>query len=83
MGNDEFLSTSQVAERLGVSRQRALELITSGRLAAQKVGNSYIVRASDLESLELLKPGRPPKTPKVLQTEKASRKATKKGGRKG
>lgn len=77
MKNDDFLSTSQVADKLGVTRQRALELIVSGRLPAQKVGNSYIVRASDVDSLELLKPGRPPKP----KDEKAS-KVNKKGGKK-
>lgn len=58
---DKLLSTAEVATHLGVTRQRVLELITDQRLAAIKVGRSYVVRAGDVASLELLKAGRPPK----------------------
>lgn len=59
---DKLLSTADVAAQLGVTRQRVLELITDERLPAMKVGRSYVVRASDLSSLELGKVGRPPKS---------------------
>jgi excisionase family DNA binding protein len=59
---DKLLSTADVATQLGVTRQRVLELITGERLPALKVGRSYVVRASDLSSLELGKVGRPPKS---------------------
>jgi excisionase family DNA binding protein len=63
MGNepDKLLSTAEVATRKGVTRQRVLELITEGRLPAFKVGRAYVIRADDAASLELGKPGRPPK----------------------
>ena len=41
MGADELLSTAEAGARLGVSRQRVLELIADGRLPARKVGRSY------------------------------------------
>ncbi len=58
---DKLLSTAEVAEHLGVTRQRVLELITGERLAAIKVGRAYVVRSGDLSSLSLGKAGRPPK----------------------
>jgi excisionase family DNA binding protein len=59
-GDNELLSTAEAGERLGVTRQRILELITAGRLPARKVGRSYVVRAGDVSSLERNKVGRPP-----------------------
>jgi excisionase family DNA binding protein len=58
---DKLLSTAEVAARLGVTRQRVLELITGERLPAMKVGRAYVVRGGDLSSLSLGKAGRPPK----------------------
>jgi len=63
MRNDEdkLLSTAEVAEALGVTRQRVLELIGETRLPAMKVGRAYVVRAGDVARLELRSVGRPPK----------------------
>jgi len=62
MTEDKLLSTGDVAEQLGVTRQRVLELIGEKRLNAIKVGRNYVVRASDLAALELRRgPGRPKK----------------------
>lgn len=62
MSEDRLLSTVEVAERLGVTRQRVLELINEKRLAAIKVGRNYVVRAADLATVERRRgPGRPPK----------------------
>ncbi len=58
---DKLLSTAEVAARLGVTRQRVLELITGERLLAMKVGRAYVVRGGDLSSLSLGKAGRPRK----------------------
>jgi excisionase family DNA binding protein len=58
-GDNELLSTAEVGARLGVTRQRVLELITDERLPAKKVGRSYVVRAGDVAALELFKVGRP------------------------
>ncbi|HEY9405787.1 MAG TPA: helix-turn-helix domain-containing protein [Pyrinomonadaceae bacterium] len=56
---NELLSTAQVGERLGVTRQRVLELIEGKRLPAQKVGRAYVVRLGDVAALTLNKVGRP------------------------
>jgi excisionase family DNA binding protein len=56
-----LLCTADVAAQLGVTRQRVLELITRSRLPASKVGRAYVVRALDVDSLQLRKVGRPPK----------------------
>lgn len=64
MSNEQSLLTvKQAAEKLGVNRQRVLQLINSNRLVAQKVGTYYVIRESDVEALNLQdrKPGRPPK----------------------
>ncbi len=62
MKNDKLLSTVEAAESLGVNRQRVQALITEGRLPAQKIGNSYVIKESDLELVKDRKTGRPPKT---------------------
>jgi excisionase family DNA binding protein len=74
MSSDELLSTAEVGKRLGVTRQRVLELITEGRLPARKVGRAYIVRAGDVDTLEFHKVGRPPKAEAQI-TKKRGRKA--------
>ena len=70
--DDKLLSTAEVAGQLGVTRQRVLELITDERLAAIKVGRSYVIRAGDVAALELRSVGRPTKS-------KTTEKTTKKG----
>lgn len=67
MENDKLLSVKESAEKLGVNRQRVQTLITGGRLSAQKVGNSYVIKESDLELVKERKTGRPPKA-KLLKT---------------
>jgi excisionase family DNA binding protein len=44
----EFLSTSQVAKLLGISRIAVFKKIKSGEIKAKKVGRNYIVKRSDL-----------------------------------
>ena len=61
MENDKLLSVKESAELLGVNRQRVQALITDGRLPAQKIGNSYVIKESDLELVKDRKTGRPPK----------------------
>lgn len=60
-GGDEFVSVSEAADIRGVSRQRVLQWIEDGRLTAQKVGNSYIILKSALDTVVERKPGRPAK----------------------
>lgn len=44
----ELISTTQAAERLGLSRQRVLQIIDLKWLPAQKVGRNYVIDAADL-----------------------------------
>lgn len=61
MSDENFLSVSQAAERLNISRWRINQLIKEERLPAQKVGRAYIIKESDLKLVEDRKPGRPSK----------------------
>lgn len=60
----DFLTTNQVAEKLGVSLRRVQALVTSGRLPAQKIGRDYLIREKDLKLVEERKVGRPRKIKK-------------------
>ncbi len=61
MENEKLLSVKESAEILGVNRQRIQALISQSRLPAQKIGNSYVIKESDLELVENRQTGRPPK----------------------
>ena len=56
-----LISVTEAAKRLGVIRQRVLQLIDAGRLPAMKVGSTYVIREPDLDLVKDRKPGRPPK----------------------
>jgi excisionase family DNA binding protein len=58
---DKLLSVAEAAERLGVTRARVNQLISGGRLPAQKIGRSFVIREIDLQQVEVRKAGRPPK----------------------
>ncbi len=57
-----FLSVTEAAELLGVTRQQVLKLINSGTLKAEKLGIVYAVSADSVKNYEAKdrKPGRPP-----------------------
>jgi len=64
---DKLLSVKQAGARLGVVRQRVLQLIWGGLLEAEHVGRSYVIRESALKAYRnkpKSKLGRPPKTMK-------------------
>ncbi|HSK73944.1 MAG TPA: helix-turn-helix domain-containing protein [Pyrinomonadaceae bacterium] len=61
MSLEGFLTTKEVAEKLGVSVGRVQQFIAEGRLPAIKVGQTNLVKESDLELVEDRKTGRPPK----------------------
>jgi excisionase family DNA binding protein len=61
MSAEGYISTTDAAERLGITRQRVLQLIESGRLPASLFANVYMIRESDLKLIEDRPPGRPPK----------------------
>jgi excisionase family DNA binding protein len=65
MKNDRLLSVKDSAELLGISRQRIQALISNGRLPAQKIGNSYVIKEADLKLIEDRQTGRPPKEKKT------------------
>jgi excisionase family DNA binding protein len=54
-----LLTTSEAAERLGVTRWRVNALIKSGRLKAEKKGQIYLISERDLAAVMERKPGRP------------------------
>ena len=58
---NDFISTKAASEKLGLSIRRVQALITSGRLPAEKIGNSYVVREQSLKLVEDRPTGRPPK----------------------
>ena len=45
-----WLTVDEVAARLGVSLAEVYEEITAGRLPAQRYGNSFLVRRSDVDA---------------------------------
>lgn len=78
MAEDEFISTTEAAEQLGITRQRVLQLIEGGRLDAKKFASVYMIRRASLANVEDRKPGRPPKQPAdtTKQLNAAFRQAT-------
>jgi len=45
----EYLSTSEVAKILRITRQAVLKKIQNGELKAQKIGRNYAIRKVDLQ----------------------------------
>lgn len=77
MNRENYITTNEAANVLGVTRQRVLQLIQDGRLKAEKFANVYMIRPGDLKNIEEKPMGRPPK-PKAA----ANGNGRKKGGRK-
>lgn len=61
MVDESYVSTSEAATELGVTRQRVLQLIERGKLDAKKFANVYMIRRADLALVEDRPVGRPPK----------------------
>ncbi len=73
-----MFTTTEAAERLGVTVQRVHQLIQEETLPAQRMGRDYFINEVDLKLAENRpKVGRPPK-PKAVETPKASKKGNKK-----
>lgn len=53
MENGEYISTTETAELVGVTRQAVLERISKGKLGAFMIGEQYIIRKTDAESWKL------------------------------
>lgn len=61
MDFEDVISTASAAERLGITRQRVLQLIEKGRLPATKFSGVYMIREEDLKLVKNRAPGRPRK----------------------
>jgi hypothetical protein len=77
------LTTAQVADRLDTPERTVRLWCKQGRFTgARNVetprGNYWLIPESALKTFERPQAGRPPKTPKVLQADKASKKGRKK-----
>ncbi len=46
---DDFLSTSEVAKLLGISRIAVFKQVQSGKLPARKIGRNYVIKREDLQ----------------------------------
>jgi excisionase family DNA binding protein len=57
----DFITTKEVAEKLGVSMRRVTALIKEGRLPSQQIGREHLIKESDLELVRERKIGRPAK----------------------
>lgn len=58
-----YLTTSEAARQLKVTRNRVLDLIRFKRLPAKKIGGIWLIRSEDLRLVQDRKPGRPKKKP--------------------
>ena len=61
MNGKTYLTTNQVAVRLGVSSTRVRQLVTAGRLRSMKIGRDLYFEESWLEPVYNRKVGRPKK----------------------
>jgi excisionase family DNA binding protein len=55
----KLLSVNEVAEILGVHHSRVRIFIKEGRLPAQKIGRTWVIKEKDIKKLKILKRGRP------------------------
>jgi excisionase family DNA binding protein len=64
---DNYITTNEAADELGVTRQRVLQLIQDGRLKAEKFANVYMIPRGALADIEGKPMGRPPGKPSTAQ----------------
>jgi excisionase family DNA binding protein len=58
---EDLLTTREAAEILKISDARIRQLIYSGRLPSQKIGQMNLIKKADLELIKDRKTGRPKK----------------------
>jgi len=75
--SEAYISTTEAAEELGITRQRVLQLIEAGKLQAQKFANVYMIPRSGLEAVRDRPTGRPPKPQKPATGQKRAKKGGK------
>jgi len=49
MTNKEFLTTTELAKLLGISRVAVFKKIKKGEIKAEKIGRNFVIRKKDLE----------------------------------
>jgi excisionase family DNA binding protein len=57
----DLIDSRVAASELGVSVRRVQQLIGAGRLPAEVIGGTFVIRRADLKLVRDRKPGRPPK----------------------
>lgn len=50
--NDMLLTTTEAANRLGVTSRQVVALIAAGKLQATRVGHAWVIKESDLASVQ-------------------------------
>jgi excisionase family DNA binding protein len=75
---DEWLTTQQAADELGVTAGRIRQMIVDKQLPTIKFGHVHMIKRSDLKLVENRKVGRPPKA----KAETGSKASKRKGGKK-
>ena len=73
----EYLSPSQAAKILKISRQAVVERIKNGNLYAEKVGNRYIIPKDQVHSKIEIKTEKYPQNHSVLSDKKTKKKVIK------
>jgi excisionase family DNA binding protein len=58
--SDELLTTTEVADKLGLTIRAVQKMIEAGRLEARKVGRDYLIAPASLEHITKQAAGRPP-----------------------
>jgi excisionase family DNA binding protein len=71
---EALLTTTEAAERLGITPMRVRQLIRAGRLPSQQFGRDHLIKESDLTLVAERKPGRPkaqakPAAPAIIAAE--------------
>ncbi len=69
-----LLTTTEAADRLGLTVRAVQKMIEAGRLTAQKMGRDYFIDPRALENIPKQAAGRPPKTEAKAVKKKGSRK---------
>lgn len=78
------ITTTEAAQRLGVTDRRVRQLIEEGALKGEKIGRDYLVDEESVEAAKKRpKPGRPSKEKaKNISNKDAAKTATKKSSKK-
>lgn len=59
VSNEQLLPLTDVARRLGISRQRLHTLISNSQIKALRLGRYYYVTESEIEAYQTLPQGKP------------------------